>query len=41
MNLLELKEKTNNENQAKQNDNKHQSLNDKQTQMLLDNIDGT
>ncbi|MBP1525587.1 MAG: replication initiation protein [Spiroplasma ixodetis] len=33
------KEKTNNENQAKENTNKRQSLNDKQTQMLLDNID--
>lgn len=34
------KDKLNNDNNTKQNANKHQSLNDKQTQMLLDNIDG-
>lgn len=34
------KEKINNDNHAKVNTNKHQSLNYKQTQILLDNIDG-
>lgn len=34
------KEKTHSDNYSKENTNKHQSLNDKQTQMLLDNIDG-
>lgn len=34
------KEIPNPDNHTKQNANKFQSLNDKQTQMLLDNIDG-
>lgn len=34
------KEKTHLDNHTKETINKHQSLNDKQTQMLLDNIDG-